>query len=904
MTLPQSSDKNKSRDQLLQEIAELRLQLALKDQEIAALKPDNPAEKTSRFQSLFDSMSEGFALHEILLDSNGKPCDYRFLELNQAFERLTGLKKEAVVGKTVREVIPTIEPYWIEAFGTVALGGKTIRIENYAASLKNWYEVFAYCTAPGQFAALFSNITERKRSEESLEEARKALEQERNILQSMIDSVQNLHLAYLDPDFNFVHVNKAYGKTCGYTPDMMIGKNHFTLYPHEENEAIFASVRDSGIPVTFHDKPFVFPDQPDRGVTYWDWTLEPIKDASGKTEGLVFSLFETTERKQAEQALRESENRYHQLFENDLTGNFVCSSGGEILLCNQAFVNLFGFSSYEEAVGLNMSELYIDPVEREAILDLLKRAGRLEKYTTWRKRRNGDQIHIVENLVGSFNDEGELYEIQGYVYDDTERKRAEEALRLNEARFRTLVETSSDVLYLMSPDWLEMRQLQGGGFLTDTEKPNRDWLLQYIHPDDQPQVIAAIDEAIRSKSSFVFEHRVRQADGALGWTLSRAVPLLDENGDIIEWFGAASDITERKRTEKTLRQALAEAEEGRRLLEAMMEYIPMGITIADAPDVRIRRVSRYGRELTAKRREQIEGIPAEQHAENWQIFCADGVTPAANEDLPLTRATQKGEVVEEEEWVIARPDGTKIPILCKAAPIRDAEGRITGGVIGWQDITERKQAEEAIKSSLAEKEVMLKEIHHRVKNNMQVISSLVDLQAAEIEDPAIRKIFQDVVYRIRSMAMVHEKLYQSSDLAWLDFADYAQSFLGYLWRAQGSAASGIKLNLDLKPVLLSVNVAIPCGLILNELVSNALKHAFVGRDSGNVTVALHGDGQSRVRLVVNDDGIGLPAELDWEKSYSLGLRLVQMLARQIHAEVNVISDKGTGFTITFEKQKT
>ena len=774
MKMSQSSDENKSHEQLLQEVSELRLQLAVKDKELATLKSETSAAKGTRFQSMFDSIPEVFTLQEILLDSKGKPCDFRFLEINPTFERLTGLKKETVVGKRVREVFPEIESCWLDAFGQVAFEGKPVRIENYMSSLKNWYEVFAYSTAPGQVAALFTNITERKQSEVAFEETKRALERDRNILQSMADSAKNLHLVYLDPDFNFVQVNKAYSDTCGYAPDMMIGKNHFTLYPHEENEAIFARVRDSGVPVMFHDKPFVFPDQPDRGVTYWDWTLEPIKDASGRVEGLIFSLFETTERKQAE-----------------------------------------------------------------------------------------------------------------------------DALRLNVERFSTLVEASSEVLYRMSPDWREMHQLQGGGFLTDTNRPNRDWLQQYIHPADQSQVIAAIDEAIRNTSAFVFEHRVLRADGTLGWTFSRAVPLLDENGEIVEWFGAASDITERKRIEGALRGALAEAEEGRLLLEAMMEHIPMGITIADAPDVRIRRVSRYGRELTAKPREQIEGIPVERHAENWQIFCADGITPAANEDLPLTRATQKGEVVEEDEWVIGRPDGTKVPILCTAAPIRDAHGRITGGVIGWQDISERKQTEDLIKSSLAEKEVLLKEIHHRVKNNMQVISSLVNLQAAEIEDQATREIFQDVVYRIRSMAMVHEKLYQSSDLARVDFADYTQSLLRYLWRAQGSAASGIKLNLELKPVLLSANTAIPCGLILTELVSNTLKHAFIGRGSGMVTVALHGDGQSRVLLAVHDNGVGLPSGLDWQQSKSLGLRLVRILAGQLRGTIETETGTGTEFRVTF-----
>jgi two-component sensor histidine kinase/HAMP domain-containing protein len=221
-----------------------------------------------------------------------------------------------------------------------------------------------------------------------------------------------------------------------------------------------------------------------------------------------------------------------------------------------------------------------------------------------------------------------------------------------------------------------------------------------------------------------------------------------------------------------------------------------------------------------------------------------------------------------------------------------------------KEMEERKRAEEAIKASLREKEVLLKEIHHRVKNNMQVISSLVSLQADESQDAAMRDILRDVTHRVRSMAMVHEKLYQSVDLSRIEFAEYARSLLSYLWRAHGTAASGIRLALDLEPVSLSVNAAVPCGLILNELVGNALKHAFPGRAGGEVAVSLRGDPQGKVHLCVRDNGMGLPAEFDWSQATSLGLRLIQMLAGQIHAGVEVSGHKGTEFTITFEEPKT
>lgn len=141
------------------------------------------------------------------------------------------------------------------------------------------------------------------------DEARASLEREKSVFQAVVNGARNSHLLYLDRDFNYVRVNEAYAASCGYTPEAMVGKNHFAVHPHEENQAIFTRVRDTGIPVEFHDKPFVFPDQPERGTTYWDWTLRPVNDREGRVEGLVFSMVETTERKRAELTLLEADRR-------------------------------------------------------------------------------------------------------------------------------------------------------------------------------------------------------------------------------------------------------------------------------------------------------------------------------------------------------------------------------------------------------------------------------------------------------------------------------------------------------------------------------------------------------------------------------------------------------------------
>jgi PAS domain S-box-containing protein len=230
--------------------------------------------------------------------------------------------------------------------------------------------------------------------------------------------------------------------------------------------------------------------------------------------------------------------------------------------------------------------------------------------------------------------------------------------------------------------------------------------------------------------------------------------------------------------------------------------------------------------------------------------------------------------------------------------------------IAATDISGLKRAEAALRESNErlqvahdEKEVLLKEIHHRVKNNMQVITSLLALQADALPDPAMRDAFKDVVRRVRSMALVHEKLYLSTDLARVEFADYVKSLLKYLWNSYETSASGIRLKLDLQPVSLTVSAAIPCGLILNELVVNSMKHAFYGRDHGQVDVSLRNIENGRVQLCVCDDGVGLPPGFVWSESKTLGLRLVMILAVQMHASVVVSSGKGTEFTINFERTK-
>lgn len=204
-----------------------------------------------------------------------------------------------------------------------------------------------------------------------------------------------------------------------------------------------------------------------------------------------------------------------------------------------------------------------------------------------------------------------------------------------------------------------------------------------------------------------------------------------------------------------------------------------------------------------------------------------------------------------------------------------------------------------LKASLREKEILIKEIHHRVKNNLQVISSLIDLQAARQADPDIQVLFRDARDRVRSMALVHEKLYQSEDLAQTELSAYTKNLMSELFLAHGEQSRTVSLELELEPVLLPVDMAIPCGLILNELATNSLKHAFGGREGGTIRITLGRADGGRVRLVYHDDGRGLPPGLNWQATSSLGLRLIRMLSDQLGAELELRKGPGTTFDIRF-----
>ena len=253
------------------------------------------------------------------------------------------------------------------------------------------------------------------------------------------------------------------------------------------------------------------------------------------------------------------------------------------------------------------------------------------------------------------------------------------------------------------------------------------------------------------------------------------------------------------------------------------------------------------------------------------------------------------------EYRLRRLDGEYRWVIDTGVPLFEADGRFGGYIGTCMDLTERKDMEDQLRRTLKEKESLLREVHHRVKNNLQVISSLLNLQSASIKDPVVNQLFRECQVRITSIALLHETLHRSSDLSRIKMGDYIRTLTGHLFRSYGVDPNGIVLELNIEDVEFDIDTGLTCGLIIDELVSNCLKHAFVDDSGGRVHIDLHDHLDGTFTLRVSDDGIGIPKDGVLNNPDSLGLELVSLLAEKLDGKTELLSGHGTEWQIRFQQ---
>jgi PAS domain S-box-containing protein len=257
------------------------------------------------------------------------------------------------------------------------------------------------------------------------------------------------------------------------------------------------------------------------------------------------------------------------------------------------------------------------------------------------------------------------------------------------------------------------------------------------------------------------------------------------------------------------------------------------------------------------------------------------------------------ETIVNFETCLKSKYGEHIPVLLSKSVIKDENGNIMGIICIGNNIVEIKEAKDKIKASLDEKELLLRELHHRVKNNLQIILSLINLQSNGIKDQQDLEIFRESQSRVKSLAIIHEKLYQSADFASINFKEYIQSLVSYLLSYYSTTNIIVDIDVE-KDIILNMDTAVPCGLIINELVTNSIKFAFPGEKTGKIYIQLRYEDGSLI-LIIGDNGIGLPDDIDFENSQKLGLQLVKTLTDQLEGNLQYNGENGTEFRIKFKE---
>ena len=458
-----------------------------------------------------------------------------------------------------------------------------------------------------------------------------------------------------------------------------------------------------------------------------------------------------------------------------------------------------------------------------------------------------------------------------FFRDVTDRRHAQEALDQSRQMLETVVKHIPAAVNLIRGSDLRL-QLVNPAY--QAIAPGKDMVgltLDELWPDTGKDFAAICRRVLETGEPYYVKddlNIIRRTpdrppeEAYFSWSLHRVRLPGNEGYGILN---SAWETTARKRAEDALNAALEKAEAGQRLLEGLMEYVPEGITIADAPDVRIRMVSRAGRDLIGKRREVIEGITVEDQT-LWDLYYADGITPARNEDLPLTRAVQKGEVVIGEEWVLAHPDGWRIPILCNAAPIRDAQGKIVSGVVAWRDITERKRAEEALKDAARRKDEFLAMLAHELRNPLAPIRNAVHLlrlvgpaeprleQARDLIDRQVThmvRLIDDLldVSRITRGKISLRKERVDLAAAVVQAAEAARPLMTRKRQTFTVSCAPETIELEADPARLVQ--------VLSNLLNNAAKFTEPG---GSITLSTERNGDEAL-IRVRDTGMGIAPEL-------------------------------------------
>ena len=875
-----------------------------------------------KYHRLYDSVRDAFAS----VDMGG-----RITLFNEPFQKMVGYGKEEIYNLTYNDLTPdkwhTIEADIVKnqvlTRGYSEIYEKEYRRKDgtvFPVELRTFLIKDDYGN-PQSMSAVIRDITERKKAEEALRDSE---EKYRNLAENVHDGVY-----IYDGSTHFMFVNHRAADITGFSEEELLSMNILDIVHPDDHTYIrdIIAKRFGGSPA---------PDTFELHIVRKDGIMRVLEISVSRITyrgqfATLGAARDITDRKRAEEKLQESEIKYRELVDHLPIGIGTVTFDGNPLTLNDAMYRITG-TSPETIQETNTLITYVNPEDRTQLFQRLAQERVIRNYEVNLKKPDGTHFYANLNLVRFISKEESIVLVM--MEDISEKKKTEEALRQNETRFRALIQNSSDIIRILNRE---------GRIVYESDSAERilgyppghligSSPMEYIHPDDLERVKNDFRDVLdRTNTGTPIEFRIRKADGEYIWVNSLGTNLLDipgVNGVVI----TTRPIQQRKEAEQALKEnqaRLATAMDIAGLANWEFDVASGMFTFDD------RFYALYG---TTADREGGNLMSAETY---MQEFVYPDDRPAVIASIQNILATTDPDYAGRIEHRITPRDGGVRTIIARFAPVMGPDGKVIRTYGANQDITDLKlmeaeirslntsleqrvrdrtealartnealkeeivqrlAAEKRLQASFDEKVTLLKEIHHRVKNNLQIITSLLNLQSRYIKDKPSLEVIRESQNRIKAMALVHEKLYRAEDISHISLSDYIR-FLGTgLFQFYDARSRGIQFTLDIRDINVDIDAAIPLGLIMNELISNSLKYAFPEGRKGEIAISVKKEGHT-LTVVYRDTGIGIPAELDWRDTQSLGLRLVNTLVDQLNGTVELDRSAGTAFTMVLHEKE-
>lgn len=815
-------------------------------------------------------------------------ADEHITWVNDAYEKLTGYTLEESLGKIPGDFLqgPETDPETVKRLAIAIDNKQSVQetILNYAKDgTKYWLDIKidpiyenGECTG---FIAIERDVTDKREAFDKLVSTEQKLRE-------IVEHSTNLFFRH-DVNHQLQYVSPQSYDFVGLKPEEAMKKWTDLVTDHPKNEIGFKKTKkaiETGEPQGPYELQFKHTD----GSTVWARVHEAPVVENGETVAIVGSLTDITEEKKYEEKLEE----LSQIAAKTTDLIFVADNDHRITWVNTAFEESTGYT-LKESKGSLPSELFFKSETNKGILSRINK--KMDKKETVQETIQIETKFGVEKWVDitidsiAVEDENST-QFFTIMKDVTEKIEKERALQESLERYDIVTKATSDVIWDadFEDDTVAYNSNIYYVFGYDEDEIIHDgaWWLSNIHPDDRERVDREFKMAeLANKDRVQSEYRFRCADGSYKYVNDRAYILNDEHGNPVRMIGAMQDITKQKEENIWLK-----------LLESAITNTNESIAILDGETKKsagreILFVNEAFQDMTGYKKEEVLG-------QSLLDFMSDQTD--SNAVKRVLQLLAKGEACQIESAYQSKKGEQKWAHI-SFAPVLNSNNEFSHWICIGRDITEQRERERELRESLQEKETLLMEIHHRVKNNLAVVSSMMQLQAMEEADESLQRKLYDSVSRIRTMVTIHEMLYESGSFSKIDFSINLKKLVSMITETiHNQKKIDVEFNCD--EVELNVNQAIPSSLIVNEVVTNSLKHAFKERSDGKITIELR-EISNTVKIQVKDNGVGLPGHFKNIGDSSLGLQLISVLSKQMNADYKFesSSEEGTVFTIQFGK---